>query len=286
MMEKWRKTALWILGGAVGAVTATSAVFQILGITAKDLFPARPKAPDAAIEAPIEPAPLAPRPAPLVDTATASLPAAPAMIDDLRAVITPGDSAGVMKLAFAIRVAAGRGGSVKFDARRFYLVGFDQGGRACQLTAPIASAWSPKEQATVSGDDLLLNRALLMRVEGERAALNRLAGELGVSISQSKICDGASVRFTRVGAPDLVRRFVRCGDEPFTAFADAGWDKLARESDPTTASGPVIRGAALVGPNEGIAKLRAALDAGVICKSGPGGAAAPALASGLSWLDG
>lgn len=281
MSDNWRKTGLWILGGAVGAVTATSAVFQILGITAKDLFPPRPPAVETPAPAPVEPASVPPAAPP-----AAPLPVYPATIQDLRATVTPGDAAGIMKLAFDIRVGGGRGGEIRFDARRFYLLGFDYAGRGCQLTAPIASAWAPREQSKVSGDDLVLNRTLLMRADGERTALNRLAGELGVSIIQSKLCDGASVRFARAGAPDVVRRFVRCGDEPYVAFADAGWDQLARESDPTTASGPVIRGAALAGPSDGINKLRSALNGGAICRAGPGGDAAPALASGLSWLDG
>lgn len=256
--------ALWVLLGVAAALFLISSAFD----TADNAFKGKagPRSEHAAIELPAGTPgslPAAPEPPPPEP--------APAKAE------TPSSSFGVEGVVsrtegkvriYAIAWRAPDGAALRFDARRFYVVGFTRDGARCAFATPVASAWS-RSADTVEGGRRTAERRLLSRGDSERLEAEALARRLGIPDATVQECDAVAARVT-AQTRSAVAHKARCYGDRYEPISAEDWARLVSAHNRGRTAGVAILAKGLNTPPAALAQLRAGVRAGDYCNAGGG----------------
>ena len=250
--------AVWIFGGVVAIVSLTSGLFQIFGVTVRDLV--KPQEAAAVDVAPVDAT------TPPVKTqvggpaAPLRAPVTPASIDAIAVRVGP-MGAEARDMAIYDVTWRGDGATLKFDARRFHVVRFERDGAQCAITVPVMNAWGPAANSADAGQQRS-QRTLALRHGSEEAEAESFARRVGLTDFRIETCDAVAAR---VGEGGVKTQRLSCNGGAFAEIGRADWEKLAAAHAGASKAGVAIRTSGLYAPPADTDAVKAAIAAGRYC---------------------
>jgi hypothetical protein len=251
--------AIWVFGGVVAAVLLVSNAYEKADVAMKGMFGGSREENVAT-----EPSPVASEPS----RAEAELASTP-----WKAETPTRSSVGIESIAaradgdthvYEVVWRSPDGGALRFDARRFFLVGFERDGAACAVAVPAASAWS-RAADTLRDGAHVSTRRLQTRGASERTEAQALARRLGIADATVTTCDAAAARIEADRRSLGVAHRVRCGEGAFETWAEPDWARLGAAHNRGRNAGVAILTKGLNTPSGPLATMRASVRDGAVC---------------------